>query len=387
MGRRVSPTRSLPPFLQPLASLKFTLFILAGLMIVIFRCTMDQVHLGIHWAVEQDVRSWVIWWTSPAGWRIPVFPGGGLLGGCLLVNLSLALWSRFVWTPRKFGLWLVHIGLIVMVAGEFVTGFCQVETKLTLAEGEALNYSESYRDHELVIIETTNPDYDQVFGVPEALLRREDVIRNEGLPFEVRVLDYYRNADLFMLASNATPRATQGIGLRVDARLRPRSTTDDPDLCTAFVELVEGGRSLGVWLMSVALGSEQTLAVAGGRTFRMQLRPRRDYVPYTITLKDFQHDVYAGTDVPRNYSSFVHLADSAAGENRDVRIYMNHPLRYRGRTYYQAGFAENDTVSILQVVQNPGWTLPYVSFVLVSIGMGWHFILSFMAFRKREEAS
>jgi hypothetical protein len=48
---------------------------------------------------------------------------------------------------------------------------------------------------------------------------------------------------------------------------------------------------------------------------------------------------------------------------------MNHPLRYRGDTYYQASFADNDTVSILQVVRNPSFLAPYIGCVVTGIGM------------------
>ncbi|HEY6101108.1 MAG TPA: hypothetical protein VIW03_16855, partial [Anaeromyxobacter sp.] len=56
--------------------------------------------------------------------------------------------------------------------------------------------------------------------------------------------------------------------------------------------------------------------------------------------------------------------------------YMNQPLRYDGKAFYQASFGKNDTLSILQVVSNPGWLLPYVSTVLVTLGLLVHFAIS-----------
>jgi len=44
-----------------------------------------------------------------------------------------------------------------------------------------------------------------------------------------------------------------------------------------------------------------------------------------------------------------------------VLIFMNQPLRYAGKTFYQASFGKGDTLSVLQVVKNPGWLLPYIS--------------------------
>ncbi len=51
---------------------------------------------------------------------------------------------------------------------------------------------------------------------------------------------------------------------------------------------------------------------------------------FALTLLDFTHDRYAGTDIPKNFSSRVRLVDPERGENREVLISMNDPLRYRG---------------------------------------------------------
>jgi len=112
-----------------------------------------------------------------------------------------------------------------------------------------------------------------------------------------------------------------------------------------------------------------------GKTYRIAIRPTRYYLPFSLTLKDFKHDQYPGTDVPKNFSSLVYLNDLVSGENRDVLIYMNHPLRYGGKTFYQASFGKGDTLSVLQVVENPGWLLPYAACVMVAAGLLIHFLL------------
>ncbi len=50
-------------------------------------------------------------------------------------------------------------------------------------------------------------------------------------------------------------------------------------------------------------------------------------------------------------------------------IYMNQPLRYDGKAFYQASYGKGDTLSILQVVSNPGWLLPYISCALITLGL------------------
>jgi hypothetical protein len=66
---------------------------------------------------------------------------------------------------------------------------------------------------------------------------------------------------------------------------------------------------------------------------------------------------------------------------------MNQPLRYQGLTYYQASFGKGDTLSVLQVVQNPGWLLPYISCVLVAIGLIVHFAITLRRSMARRAAA
>ena len=137
------------------------------------------------------------------------------------------------------------------------------------------------------------------------------------------------------------------------------------------------------WLVSNALGAPQTF-VHEGHAYRLAMRNRRQYLPYSVTLKKFSHDVYAGTDIPKNFSSLVRLDNPGTGESRDVLIYMNQPLRYDGKAFYQSSFGKNDTLSILQVVENPGWLLPYVSCVLVALGLLVHFGITLTRWVKRQ---
>jgi hypothetical protein len=105
-----------------------------------------------------------------------------------------------------------------------------------------------------------------------------------------------------------------------------------------------------------------------------------------IHLIDFRHDRYIGTDTPKNFSSQVRLIDPARNEDREVLIYMNNPLRYRGETFYQASFKRGDTATILQVVRNPGWLLPYIACTLGAVGMLVHFGNHLFKFLKRRRA-
>jgi len=364
--------------LNALTSLEVTLVCLALLMVLVVACTLAQVQLGVFGAVNAYIRSFFVYWT-PAGstWKVPVFPGGGLVGLVLTANLVASQVRRLELSWRKAGLWIVHLGLIVLFVGEFATSFFQVEMQLAVEEGKTADYVESTRERELAIIDTTGADHDEVYAIAESLLVPDRFIAIPGTPLFVRVKAFYQNADLARREAKDPPSlATVGIGPEVAVtEAEPIAGEDVPERKAAFVEPFAGPKSYGVWLVSDALGAPQSF-VHEGRTYVLSLRRRREYLPFALTLKKFQHDVYAGTDIPKNFASLVHLSRPDASESRDVLIYMNQPLRYGGKAFYQSSFGKNDTLSILQVVSNPGWLLPYVSCVLVAAGLLVHFALS-----------
>jgi len=361
------------PLWNALASMQLTIALLALLMVLVFLCTLAQVDLGTFGAVAVYMRSFVVWWHVPGtAYSIPVLPGGVTVGMVLTLNL-VAQYLRIPFNWNNFGLWLVHLGLILFVVGEFVSGAFQVDSQMAIEEGQTVNFVEG-KDPELAVVDVTDPTQDEVYGIGQSTLAREGTVELPGTPVSIKVHQFVRNADLANRRPGDPPSpATRGVGTAVTVRpLPPVSRDDDVNRTTAFVEPIAGGRSYGVWLVSTVLGAPQSFTHEG-RTYVLSMRPRRQYLPYSITLKKFSHDVYAGTDIPKNFSSLVRLYNPSRGEDRDVLIYMNQPLRYDGKAFYQASFGKNDTLSVLQVVENPGWLLPYVSCILVTAGLVYHF--------------
>jgi hypothetical protein len=368
------------------SSLSLTIVCLALLMVLVVSCTLAQVRLGTLGAVSLYMRSW-FYWMDLGPVRIPIFPAGATVGFVLILNL-IAVQARrlkFIWP--KAGLWIVHAGLILLFVGEFVTSGYQTDGQLAIEVGQTVDFVEVPREMELAVVDASDPSFDDVYGVPERSLARGGTVAVAGTPLSLRVLEYHRNSRIVRPAPGAPSSVTQGAaaGLAVQA-LPPVTTDEERDLSTAVVEVTAGGARLGTWLASNAIEEPQTFQAAG-RTFSLALRPRRQYLPYTLTLEKFSHDVYPGTDIPKNFSSLVRLVNPAKGEDRNVLIYMNQPLRYDGKAFYQASFGKGDTLSILQVVENPGWLLPYISCVLVTIGLLVHFAISLRRSARRRAAA
>lgn len=311
---------------------------------------------------------------------VPIFPGGYFIGGLLLINLVAAHIKRFSFTWKKAGIQLVHGGLILLLLGELFTGLFQQEYQLRLDEGQTKNYSESWRRNELAVIDTTSANEDIATVIPEARLQRVGAsVQSPALPFRLVVRDYFPNATLTMreeapAAGGGTPNlATAGLGPRVAVTPLPITYRHDQrNLPAAFVELIGPEGSLGTFLFSTMLVEPERITYAG-REWALNFRFERAYKPYSLTLIEFTHDRYAGTEIPKNFSSRVRLRSQDGTDDREALIFMNNPLRYDGMTFYQAGFDNNDRTTILQVVRNPSWVIPYLSCLLMSVGLYWQF--------------
>src|SRR5438477_12237149 len=171
-----------------ITSLKLTIICLAAGMALIFAGTLAQVHLGIHEAQQRYFQSFFVWWPPEGrGLKIPIFPGGHLIGAVLLINLIAAHAKRFRWTWRKLGIHLTHAGLIIMLAGGLFTDLFAVESHMRLARGDTKNYSDDMGRTDLAVIDTSGDDLDQVTAIPDTVLRHSRVIDHSGLSFRVFV--------------------------------------------------------------------------------------------------------------------------------------------------------------------------------------------------------
>ncbi|MFP4222969.1 MAG: cytochrome c biogenesis protein CcsA [Phycisphaeraceae bacterium] len=386
-----SPTRAL----AALASLKLTVTLFAMMMVLIFAGTLAQAQDGVWTVVANYFRAPVAWidlqiffprqlLAVPAS--VP-FPGGLTLGGLAAVNLLAAHLVRFRLTRKRVGVVTLHLGLFVLLAGEFVTAFWAEEGMMAIDEGSSSNYVEDNREVELAIIDHSNPQWDSQVTIPQSILteaaRQQRAIEHPDLPVTVRVERWLANSRLRRSQSAAV--AGRGAAAELEAVEVARVSGAEGgqvDVPSAYVSLSRGGEPLGRWLVSAHLARPQPLDLAGG-DYGIDLRFKRTYKPYRLHLIDFRHDKFVGTEVPRNFSSRVRLLDPARGTDREVLIYMNHPLRHAGETFYQASYKPDNTGTVLQVVRNPGWLLPYIACVIITGGMLLHFGMNLTGFLRR----
>ena len=400
----------LKTLLKPFASLRLTVPLLVASMFLVFAGTMVQVTISNYDAQEQYFHSFLVWINlstilnkaAPSRFSFP-FPGGYVIGGLLLVNLLAAHSVRFKLTWKRTGIILTHLGLILLLVGEGLSSRLKVENHMSIDEGTSANYAFDQRDVELAIIDASPADHDNVTVIPLDQLKKGKTISHSSLPFQVRIDAFYDNTDITDVAhAGKGPTATAGAAAQVEVAARgiPKFTgagdnASRVDAPSAYITPIADGQTVGTYLTSIMpladkypqIDQPQEFQVKG-KPYSMVLRFKRTYKPYTIYLKKFRFDRYTGTEVAKNFSSDIRLVDPTTKEDRMVHLWMNHPLRYNGETFYQAGFNDQtEHGTVLQVVTNPGWTLPYISCAIGGLGLLIHFGITLVNFLNRHFAS
>ncbi len=409
-----------------LTSLRLTVVCLAFGIVLIWIGTVAQADEGLYQAQARYFKQWLVWGVTLWGHRIPVLlPGGYLLGVTLVVNLVAAHIKRFQWGWKKLGIHLTHAGIVLMLVAQLFTDQFSRETRIRFNEGETRSYSESGFDYELTFVSDLDPKNEEVVAIPTKLLTQGGDLKNAKLPFTVHIKNFWSNSEPSVrapMAAKATaPLTDKGVAQHFDFKQTPEThKMDDKNVPTAVIELVGPQGSLGTWVtpgwsadsaMVVALrrsfeqqaGREMATKIAanltepqsvevGGKKYTFSLRPVRAYRPFSVTLLKTAHEVYPGSEIPKNFQSRVRLENPATNENREVDIFMNNPLRYAGLTFYQYQMdrdelAANRGTSTLQVVRNPSWLAPYLGCIIVGIGLAYQFLFHLVGFIRKRTAN
>jgi ABC-type transport system involved in cytochrome c biogenesis permease subunit len=431
--------------IAPLASLKLTVVLFTLSVLLVFFGTLAQMTAGVWTVVDKYFYSLVVkvdfqlfvllgqkFFNLPLSWRVDgwfPFPGGKLLGWALFVNLLVAHLTRFrllggyrqvaqvfrkhgntgaAWKKlievmcKVGGLYLLHGGLLLLLIGEYVTREYQVEQRMVISEGERACYAFDTRNTELAFVTPAGKDHETATVVPasrlQAALEKGQPISHPHLPVTLEVLAWMPNARMveWEKASDelkATNLGTAGFAKKLVLERRDEVNGTDPnqlvDYPAAYIRLrsKDGGEDLGVYAFQTLMMKDQTVKV-NGQEYTMALRFTRHYKPFQLELIKFTHERYLGTNLPKNFSSRLRIIDPDRGEDREVDVSMNEPLRYRGEAFFQSGFdEETEKTTILQVVRNPGWLIPYISCVMVMVGMVVYFCVFLVQFLGRTVGS
>jgi hypothetical protein len=398
-------------------SLKLTATLLAFSIVLVFVGTIAQADEGLYGAQAHYFKQWLVVGINFFGHKIPILlPGGYLLGVLLLVNLVCGHIYRFELSWKKSGIQLAHAGVIVLLVGQLATDMLARELQMEFSENESRNYSQSATDFELAIVNGT-----EITTISAKALNPGAELKISNLPFTIRVKAFWKNSEISfrppMMTNLPPPVVNNGVAHDFDFSNTPEEKSSDKrNIPSAVIELRGEKVSYGEWVVSGWCGDESVIAnvqqhfieaygpelghgittrlttpqslTIDSNTFTLLMRPVQVRHPFSLTLLKAMHTVYPGTDIPKDFRSRVQIANPQSGENREVEISMNHPLRYGGYTFYQYQMAAGEMVeqagqvpySVLQVVRNPSWLTPYIGCGMVALGLVIQFMFHLVKF-------
>ncbi len=315
----------------------------------------DPLH-GLHGAVQRFFHSWFFL----AGGVVPL-PGVQGTSALFLANLFASMLTRFERPSRAIGLWIVHVGLVVLFLGGLLSRQYGRETTLVLADGEKASMSVSETGWEIAVLTPGAEGRREVRAYDVRNLRAGGSLAVPGVPGSVGVVRVIYAA-VVSPAAGLTPSPEQ---------VTDAPAASDPRMDRPAVVLRAGDERL----VLLGEGPAAVLHLEGGGEAHLLLRRARLPLPVSVKLIDFEKKFHPNSGIARSFSSRVEV--DSGGRARDVTISMNRPYRHGAFTFFQSSYMDNPRgpeVSIFAVSENHARLLPYAATLIMFAGMAVHYL-------------
>ena len=341
------------------------------LMILVVLGTLAQRDMGLFAAQQKYFSSYIIWLFG----FVPA-PGGRITMIVILINLITMLFAnKNIWKIKKIGVLIVHIGALLLLIGGGITAKFSSEGQMIIEEGTSTNYIVDYRDLELALINKSSPDYDEYTIIDQHALYSGNIMSPENVNIDIEIIQYIENCRPIE-RTGATGIPYKGMLKNFTFNELEPAKEDSDNLPALIVDIRNSGTSTdGTYGLILNQSVPQNIKIFE-QVYEMRLRRKRTYLPFSLELIDFKKVDHPGTRMAKSYSSDINLIENNLP--RRVLIQMNEPLRHMGYTFFQSSFIEGldiDT-TVLAVVKNYGRLFPYISSIIMSIGLLLHLLIN-----------
>lgn len=362
-----NPHPALRP-LKPLASAAIFYYATLWLVVLVVVGTINQKYFGLHYSLAKYFSAWFIRPMDMPLW----LPAGRLTMTVILISLTAKLLVGSKWKIKNIGINITHVGVFLLMIGSVITAYTTTEGHIRIREGSESSTFLNTHDVEIAVTDRSHPEYDDTTTFTQGFFHGEQTFSDDAVPMSFKVIKFYKNCKPIARANAGQSAQFKGRAANVKLEELPG---DSKDQNMRGVEVEISGLSAdqnGTYIFIAHPEWKPAILTADdGKTYEVSLRAKHHQLPFSIYLKDFEKLDHAGTSMARAYSSKVKVTQDESTE--DVKIYMNHPLRRNGYTLYQASFSQRGIeTTVLQVVYNKGQLMPYISIVVITIGLFVH---------------
>jgi hypothetical protein len=387
-------------FYRFFTSFKLATVVLVLMTVVTLLGTLGQVEHGLHAAKEKYFHSFLF---TERIFGVPVLlPGGLVLMILLFVNMTLGAIVKVKKRWKGAGLLISHIGMLMLLAGGFVTWAFSTDGYRALYPGMSSNRVESYREWQLEILPLSKEGVaEKAWIYPAEYLEtmqsdEQRIIHAESLPFDVVINGYSPNATPI---PTSAPMAAGVTGKEIDGfKLSPQKPSKEAEqnLPGCFLEIRprDGGAPIEamLWAGSYRFDPREKPMpfsfTVGDQLYGALLVKKSWTVPFTVKLDEFIFERHPGVMTARNYESRVTRVEEGQTD-KPLEIKMNEPMRHAGFTFFQESFGPSgsqpgdEMFSQFAVANNPADQWPLYSLIVTGVGLGVHFLIMLVNFTTR----
>jgi len=368
---RTTLDKTIPKVINALTHASILFWLMPMIMLLLIAGTLSQRWIGLYHSIDKIFASFIIW-IDLGAISLPL-PGGFTLLGILSINLLLKFLFKSEWSWRKSGIILSHLGALILLIGGLLTAILARETYMLIPEDQETPYIYSYTNRNLSIFENSQERLRLPYNTIQNWEKAETL---QSLPFQIEILETCNNCDIKHREEdpNFDKNTTyQSMAAFMDLRDKPEELEPEANL-TGFEFTITGTDMDGHYLAFDGMPKPIEFE-SGGEAYTLIFGKEQFTLPFSIALKDFVKHTYAGTTMAKSYHSDVIVKDGDI--EWPIRIEMNKPLRYKGYTFFQSSFDDTRDVemTILAVVQNSGWLIPYIGTGILGFGLLLHILL------------
>lgn len=197
---------------------------------------------------------------------------------------------------------------------------------------------------------------------------------------EVKIRTVYRSKHFTFVVKSFLPHASRNLVLQ---NQNEQSSVRQNAQNAVVFKISNGISSKRVNLM---LSDQSNRVVThtnfNGISFKFEYGKIGVQLPFSLELRDFQLDRYAGSNSPSSFASELTIIDNELNTRRPYRIYMNNVLNYRGYRFFQASYDEDEKGTVLSVSDDYwGTFVSYIGYLMLLIAIVLNFFNSHSRFR------
>jgi cytochrome c-type biogenesis protein CcsB len=271
--------------------------------------------------------------------KIVVYDALWYEGVMLLLTLSLIgiMYKQKMW--KKFGAFVVHLAFVALLIGAVLTRYLGYEGVIHIREGLSENEMLTVKSYFSIKTETEFLEYPLALGqIGNNHFSYETMIKGKALQINYKSFHAGAKGELSTLI----------VETRYDNKLKTVK--------------INGGAGWIEAPVVVRFDDVEVEFAWGSKVIAL---------PFSFKLLDFELERYPGSQSPSSYASELEVIDNST--SFAYRIFMNHPLTYKGYTFFQSSYDMDEKGTILEVNKDPGKWPTYFGYFLLCVGFVGNF--------------